>query len=415
MSGEGAMGTCAPLWNYPAFDHEELLREHGSPLFLFFPGILQRNVHSLGGAFRSRYPNHVIAYSVKTNHLPCVVQRAVACGAVPEIVAGLELDLVERLGLIDGRTVVNGPFKTESELRRLVSYRCRLNVENVTELEVLERIGAETDTDVKIGLRVSWETGNVPWKRFGFRLGAVLEMARHIKAEMPHLRVVGLHVHGGTNITDTAYYREAALSLCDLARQMEHSGLPELAYLDLGGGFATSCPFKDSAEWYTPSAAEYADAVVGPIVDTFGTAGPTLIVEPGRYLIDDAFLLLTTVERFREHGRHEVIVDAGINVLPSARFRRHRIACLTRSTSACEEFTIFGPLCMQSDCLGEGVALPSLRCGDVLAIDHAGAYSISQAWNFIQLLPAVVAIEDGKSVLVRRRQTIDDFLGRDVL
>ncbi len=402
------------VWNGPAFDPEELLRQHGSPLFLFFPELLQAKFRVLKEVLEERHPNHVVAYSVKTNYLPAVVRRAVDCGAALEIVAGLELELVERLGLISPATIVNGPLKTDDELRRIVRHGCRLNVDTMSELEALERIAAETEHVVRIGLRVASRRRQGAPDRFGFDADGLLRVAQQVGTSMPHLKIVGLHVHGGTNITDTTFYRQAACLLCRLALQLQDAQLLDLSYLDLGGGFATACPFRDRIESHLPSAVEYVDAIVGPIHESFGPRGPTLILEPGRYLVDDAFVLLTTVQRFRDADAHEVIVDAGVNVLPSARFRSHRIVCVSQEAPAASPYAILGPLCMRSDRLADAVMLPRLRYGDVLAVSHAGAYSISQAWNFIRLLPAVVAVEGGTYVLARRRQTINDFLSRDL-
>jgi diaminopimelate decarboxylase len=357
----------------------------------------------------------VIGYSVKTNYLPYVVKEVARFGAVPEIVSGLELSLLERLGLLGSETIVNGPLKTDDELRCIVAHGCRINVDNPTELEALERIGRETGRRIDVGFRVASEIGNIAWKRFGFRPGEVPEIARRVRVEMPHLRPVGLHIHGGTNITDCTYYRNASRLLCELSTVLTREGLLDLFYLDLGGGYATDCPFKDAMTCNIPSPQDYVEAIVGPLQETFGDTGPTLIVEPGRFLIDDAFLLLTTVERLRSASSGEVVLDAGINILPSASFRRHRVACLTQPAGApATSHTLFGPLCMPSDCLGEAVPLPSLRPGDILAVDHAGAYSLSQAWTFIRLQPAVVVVEEAGTVVVRRAQTAEDFLNLDL-
>jgi diaminopimelate decarboxylase len=407
------MSGPAHLRHFPPFDAGELTRAHGSPLFLFSPDVLRNNADRLRDALRRRHPRTVVGYSVKTNHLPYVVRTVIEHGVVPEIVSGLELDLLERMGGLTPETIVNGPLKTDDELARTVRHGCRVNVDNLTELEVLERVAAAAGRTCRIGLRVTAEIGQVPWLRFGFRAEEVEDAARRVRASMPHLRVVGLHIHGGTNITEASYYAEASRLLCDLARRLASAGLMTIEYLDVGGGFATDCPFKDRAAWAVPTADEYAEAITGPLRAAFGADAPTLIVEPGRYLVDDAFLLLTTVWRVRGLHQDEVVVDAGVNVFPSARFRRHRVANLTGGSRPAREYSLFGPLCMQSDCLGERVPLAGLRPGDILCLDYAGAYSLSQSWTFIRLHPAVVALEGGTARLVRRAQDVEDFLARD--
>ncbi len=404
------------LWGCPVYDYAALTREYGSPLFVFLPELLARNIDILRDALIEQYPPCRIAYSVKTNYLPHVLHRVAASGVALELVSGFELDLADRFGYVDSQTVINGPLKTANELRRIVERRCTINVDNLTELEILESVAADQGRTVEIGLRVASEFGAQPWHRFGFDAANIVAVATRLPRDFPHLKLAGLHIHGGTNIIDLRYFRAAAELLCGIAKDLRAMHLTEVAYLDLGGGFATACAFRDHAQWQVPSAAEYAEALAGAIKASFGTDGPQLIVEPGRYLVDDSFILLTTVERFRNTGGTEAIIDAGINIFPSARFRRHRVACVSKNSSSRRQaYALYGPMCMRSDCLADAIELPPLERGDVLAFDYAGAYNMSQAWTFIQAQPAVVAIEKGKAKLVRRRQTIEDILARDLL
>ncbi len=403
-------------WGCPPFDYQALLAAFGSPLFIFFPQLLKRNAERLQKALADQYPNSLVSYSIKTNYLMSVVKTLARIGVVPEIVPELELEMLERQGWMNTRVIVNGPLKTESELKRIIHYGCRINVDNLQELKILEALGQEAGRLIEIGLRVTAELGAVPWLRFGFGLesGEAVQAARIVRETMPHLRVVGLHIHGGTNITDVGYYRAASGRISQLAQTLVDSDLIDLRYLDLGGGYATDCPFKDAIDWSVPSADEYVAAIVQPIQQIRADPLPTLILEPGRYLVDNAFLLLTTVESVRGLHFDEVVLDAGINVLPSARFRRHRVVNLSGANRPARKYSLFGPLCMRSDCLGEEVSLPELQRGDVLAVDHAGAYSFSQAWTFIRLQPAVVAVEDNTYRLVRKREDIDHFLSREI-
>ena len=406
---------CSP-WGFPAFDYQLLIANFGTPLFIFSPQIVTANVRNLQKALSNQYPDSLIAYSVKTNYLPSVVEKLRSLGVVPEVVPGLELEMLERLGWMDNRVVVNGPLKTEAELERIINYNCHINVDNIQELQILEALGRKVGRSIEIGLRVTAEIGPDPWLRFGFRLsnGEAFEAARMVRNTMPHLHLVGLHMHGGTNITNAGYYREASQLICQLAQTLVDGGLIDLRYLDLGGGYATDCPFKDALEWSVPSADDYIAAIVQPIRKYFSNHLPKLILEPGRYLVDNAFLLLTTVECVKGVNLDEVVLDAGINVFPSARFRRHRALNLSGGTRQSRTYSLFGPLCMRSDCLANEVALPECHRGDVLTFDYAGAYSFSQAWTFIRLQPAVVAVEDDSHWLIRKREDIDHFLSREI-
>lgn len=403
------------LADYPPFDPLELTHRFGTPLFLFFPDVFRRNAEQLRQPLKSLYPAYLLAYSVKTNHLAFVVKRAIDHGLALEIISGLELALLERFGFLNANTVVNGPTKTESELARALSHGCKINVDNLTELGTLERLAARIGRTVGIGLRVRGEVGDLRPSRFGFSAqnGEADAVAERISRSMPHLRVQGLHLHGRTDITDTCTYAMMSALVADLAHRLAQRGLIALEYLDLGGGFATGCPVNGRAEWVVPTAADYVSAIAAPILSRF-ECPPTLVLEPGRYFIDDAFLLLTRVEGFQGTDEQQLVVDAGINILPHARFRQHRFLNLTRPTGLETEYSVFGPLCLEADCLSRGTPIAEVQPGDLLCVDYAGAYSFSQSWTFIRLQPAVVAVEEGGWFPVRRRETIDDFLARDL-
>jgi diaminopimelate decarboxylase len=397
--------------------YKKLVGEYGSPLFIFYPDRFRANIASYRQAFEAAWPNVTIAYSTKTNYLPRVVKTAAEDGVVLEAIPGFELDVLERLGLLDAKAIINGPLKTKEELQKIVAVGARINVDNITELEVLNEVAGEAGRIVDIGLRVSGQISDDSWLRYGFDIdsGDALMAAKKITAELKHLRLIGLHIHLGTNILDTEIYRSATEKVCSLSVEMQSRQLIELKYLDMGGGFATDCPFLDSDldNWAVPSAEDYAAAICAPLWNVFGEDGPELIIEPGRALIDDTFELLTTVSRLRGSSL-EAIADAGQNIFSSCRFRRHNISHLSPRGREIGNWTVFGPLCMPSDCLGRDVELPELQPGDLLKLDYAGAYSLSQAWQFIRYQPAIIAFENESATLIRRRESAETLFARDV-
>ncbi len=409
-----------PLWQYPSIDYKQLCEDYGTPLFVFSPDVLRDNIRQFKQALEKHYPHHQLAFSVKTNYLPYVLKKIIESGVSLEIISGLELDLVEKMGLIDQRTIVNGPLKTDDELARIVEYNCIINVDNISELKALEKLGQQKGQTFNIGLRICASIGDIYWKRFGFNAedGEVDVVLKKVKQEMPHLNVVGFHIHLGTNLIDPDYFRQSATLVATLARQYSAEGLIDLQYLDLGGGFATEHPFKDKdpEKWQVPDIETYIRTIAEPIKAQFGNDFPRLILEPGRALIDSAMIVLTKVERMRGLAQNEAVVDVGINVFSSGKFRRHNFIRVDNETNqpVADNYTFYGPLCMRSDCLGEAVPLPPMRPGDILAIDYAGAYSITQSWRFIRFQPAFVAVENNQITLMRRREDIDYFMGLDL-
>jgi diaminopimelate decarboxylase len=391
----------------------DLAAEHGSPLFIFYPDRFRQNVETYRGAFESAYPNVTLAYSTKTNYVPEVVRVAIDCGVVPEAIPGMELDILQGLGALNSDAIINGPLKTREELERIVSAGARINVDNWTELEVLNAIALNLDRTVDIGIRVCGSVDDATWLRFGFDhdSGLARKAAVAISEEFGGLRLVGLHIHLGTNLLDEGIYEKAAQLLCGFSGSLVSDGLMKLQYLDLGGGFATDCPFLDSSPgaWHVPSAEEYAQAIAKPLLEAFPGDQPELIVEPGRALVDDTFDMLTTVRRMRG-GSNEVIVDAGQNVFSSCRYRKHPVSVVGAATNAnAQSWTLFGPLCMQSDCIGRDIVLPTLEPGTLLKVGYAGAYSLSQSWRFIRYPPAVISLENGAVHVLRHAENAESI------
>lgn len=392
----------------------EQIRAHGSPLFVVDAELLRRTFEEFRNAFAAEYPRSTIAYSVKTNYLPALCRRLFEMGAAPEVIAGLELDLVQKLGFLGATCVVNGPLKTDEELDLALGAGARVNVDNFAELERVARIAAKHNAPARVGLRVRPAGEN--WKRFGFdeEGGKLLDAAARIHAA-PQLKLVGLHCHLGTGIIDLERYRAASTRLGRVAEEMIGRGLLDLEYLDLGGGFATAGARLNhftEAQWQVPSAREYAKAVIEPLLSLLTRTGAELLVEPGRALVDDAVQMLTTVVSV-EDGR--IIVDAGKNLLPSVTARVHEIRRVGPSSAdaqACS-YDLFGPLCMGSDCLGRSVSLPQMTEGDVLAVNAAGAYSLSQSLHFIRYQPAWIVIGDGPVRVARQRESFDALFRLD--
>ncbi len=144
-------------------------------------------------------------------------------------------------------------------------------------------------------------------------------------------------------------------------------------------------------------------------------AGLAAVLEPGRILVDDAVILLSTVAAIKHAPEHipYMIIDAGVNILPSAYYRHHMVTPLYRRTGKIQKYDIFGPLCMQADFVQGGVDLPPAKPGDLLAIHNAGAYSISQSTQFMRPRPAVVGLDGAKAKVIRRAETTRDILWLD--
>jgi diaminopimelate decarboxylase len=229
-------------------------------------------------------------------------------------------------------------------------------------------------------------------------------MARH-----PHLLVVGLHVHVGSQVTTTEPLARAAGSISDLARALSADGIA-LEHLDLGGGLGVA--YEPDQRMLTVD--EYAAAVLPPI----RASGLTLLLEPGRWIVAPAGVLVTSVVDIKPKpaGGVFVIVDAGLTDLlrPALYGAWHGIETVTPRAGQPIQADVVGPVCETSDTLGRARTLPPVSVGDLLAIRDTGAYGAVMASNYNRRpIAAEVMVQSGTWRTLRRRQTIDEMLQWD--
>jgi diaminopimelate decarboxylase len=389
-----------------------LCRDFGSPLFVFSERRMRARVNEAKLAFRRAHPNTRFGWSYKTNYLGAICAVFHSEGSLAEVVSGMEYEKARRLGVAGSDIIFNGPAKTEEELERAVREGAVIHADHSEELALLERIAERTRLTPVVGLRVSMDAGIHPrWDRFGFDLesGQALEAARRI-VQGGRMKLGGLHTHIGTFVLEPQAYGRAAAKLRDFATAIRGTLSAEVTHLDLGGGFASNNTL--GAQYHSgalvPPIAEYADAITRELQ---GSPFP-LLIEAGRALIDDAGTLLTSVLATKRlsNGRRAIVIDAGVNLLFTAWWYRLGVSPTRPSDAFVEDTTVYGPLCMNIDCVRESVPLPDLRVGEHLAIHPVGAYTFTQSMQFIKLRPACVLVsEAGEPELIRRAEVLDDL------
>lgn len=401
-----------------------VIRERfGSPVYVVSEAGLRRSYRAFVAAFRARYPDTVVAYSYKTNYVSGILRVLHSEGAQAEVVSGFELELARSLGVPGAHIVYNGPHKPLEALASALRLGARINIDSLEELSDLQELARQLDRPATVGVRVNANLNDPPWDRFGFNLesGQALEACRRVHAA-PGLRLAGFHLHAGTFLTQVDIYERAVTALTDLARTVEARKWGAIDYLDLGGGYASHNTLLGQflpGDLTTPSFDQYAEAITRPL--KLGIRGlrhrPTLILEPGRALVDDPVTLLVSVVSVKTlpGGRKGVVVDGGVNLLPTAYYFRHAVSAAGEPDGPSETADLLGPLCMQIDVLRRDVPLPPVRRGSILLIKQAGAYTISNSMQFIYPRPAVAMVSEGALHLLRRAEEAQDLVRLDVI
>jgi diaminopimelate decarboxylase len=362
---------------------------------------------------------HRIHYTLKANSNAGLLRLLKELGAGVDVVSGGELYRALRLGFTGDDIVFGGVGKTDRELREAVQAGVKLvNAESLAEVRALDRIAGEEGTTARVGLRVNPEvtvdsshryikTGERGAK-FGIPFDEVLEVAR-IAASLPNVALHGLDMHIGSQLFRIDPYVDGVERLTGLLDAIRAEGVDTLKYLDIGGGLGVS--YSDEV---SPDLGRFAKALVKRVVPT----GLTLLMEPGRFIVGNAGVLLTRV-LYRKHsgGRDFLITDAGMTELirPSHYDAYHRIESV-RPNGQSMTADVVGPICESGDFLALGREMDDAAAGDLLAVHDVGAYGYVMASNYnTRPRGAEVLVEGDRFAVVTQRERYEDLVHLEVV
>ena len=398
----------------------KLAEKYGTPLYVYSASAIRERYRTLDRAFRG--VKHTICYSVKANSNLSLLRLLAGLGAGFDIVSGGELERV-RLARKQAvkKIVFSGVGKTEGEL--LLALRSGIllfNVESESELELLAKCAARLKKTADIALRVNpdvpaethpYISTGLREHKFGVPIAAARVLYREA-AKQNFLRVAGVSVHIGSQISEVAPFRLAMERMVELLGQLAADG-HHITKVDIGGGLGISYDSAQAVD-LPDLARRYAGAIIEPLRTLAGSL-PHLLLEPGRSIVAPAGALVTRVLNRKSNGNKRfTIVDAAMNDLirPALYGARHEIApVLLRSGVVAETSDVAGPVCESGDFLARNAVLPAAVPGDYLCILDAGAYGMSLASNYnTRLRPAEVLVDGRRARLARRRENIKDVL-----
>ena len=396
---------------------KDLIKDYGSPLFVFSERKIRENIRNAKRLFETRYPKVQFAWSYKTNYLDAICRVFHQEGSWAEVVSGFEYEKALANGVPGEKILFNGPDKTEDDLRLAVKHNSPIHIDHLDELYRLTEIAREMNKKPRVAIRVNMDTGVYPmWDRFGFNYenGQAWDAINKIMAN-DTLNLIGLHAHIGTFMLAPSAYHVAAGKLADLALKIKKFHQKTISYIDLGGGFASKNTLKGAylqGADTVPDIAEYAEAITSALLNAGFSHNdlPYLYLETGRALIDDAgFLLGSVISNKRlSDGRRATIMDFGVNILFTSFWYDHKVTPAQEFGVHTENSIVYGPLCMNIDVIRENVSLPPLNTGDHVVVHYVGAYNFTQSMQFITLRPAVVLIDlTDKPQLIRTKESLD--------
>lgn len=386
--------------------------EIGTPCYVYSKATLARHFRAYTEALGS-HP-HLICYAVKANSNLAVLGLLARLGAGFDIVSVGELERVLAAGGDPAKVVFSGVAKQQAEMARAleVGIKC-FNVESRPELERLNAVAERLGRVALVSLRVNpdVDAGTHPYistglkdNKFGIPVDEALAVYE-LAAGLPHLKVVGLDCHIGSQLTELAPFLDALDRLLVLLERLAERGI-HIEHLDLGGGLGV--PYRDERP---PAPFDYAASLLERLAQWQGGEHLTLLFEPGRSIAANAGVLLTRVEYLKPgETKNFAIVDAGMNDLIRPALYQAWQAILpvdTRRARDSATYDVVGPVCETGDFLGKEREL-AIAEGDLLAVRSAGAYGFVMASNYnSRPRPAEVMVDGDHYHVVRRRERLE--------
>lgn len=413
----GMKSKMDPITEIDGIPVKHLIEQYGSPVYIISEATIRKTYKEAHRAFSLRYPKVQFAWSYKTNYTNAVCNIFHQEGSWAEVVSGFEYDKAIANGVSGANIIFNGPAKSIDDLSKAINNGSLIHIDNFDELYDIIEIANKSIKKPQVAIRVNMDTGIYPqWDRFGFNYenGEAWDaLSRIMKNEK--INLVGLHTHIGTYMMSTSAYKIAATKLIDLALSVERKYNHAIKYIDMGGGFASKNTLKGayySGADTAPTFDDFAEAITSAFMSSDYKAEnlPTIILETGRALIDDAGYILGSVlaNKRLADGRRATIINIGVNMLFTAFWYQHDIRPANIVSEHSEETTIYGPLCMNIDIIRENILFPLLKKGDNVVIKRIGAYNNTQWMQFITLRPNIVLIDtQGNTHIIKKAETVD--------
>ncbi len=401
---------------------KDIMDNFGSPVFVFSEKTIRETIRKYNRAFKTYYPKIVFAWSYKTNYLGAICSVLHSEGSIAEVVSEFEYEKARNIGVAGDRIIFNGPYKRSGILKQAVEENAIINIDNFDEIYRIEEIALQLNKKVDVGIRINMNSGIYPqWTRFGFNYesGQAFSAAKRI-AKSDNLNLTGIHCHMGTYIVTTKAYVVETIKLVEFMNILETQLDVDIEYLDLGGGFPSKNRLKGvylPPDFTAPTIEEYAKAIGETLLANISPDKfPTVYLESGRAIIDEAGYLLTSVTASKRlvDGRKTYILDAGVNFLFTTTWYDIPVKIGIEIEGPAEDVTLYGPLCMNIDVVRDNVKLPPLSPGTPLVFNPVGAYCVTQWMQFIEYRPNVVMIsESGEVEIIREAETLEDVIGRE--
>jgi len=395
--------------------------KYGTPVYVYDENTIRKNFREFLLAFRSRYQKTKIFYSYKANTNLAILHILKQEGAKADVVSGGELKAALRIGLKGEEIIFTNNAKTMDELSMAIDYDVIINIDSIDELyrvyEISKSKGKITPISIRVNPSIDAKTHpkistGMKESKFGIHIddNSALKAYR-LARDLENINVLGVHMHIGSQITEKSPFIHATERLMEFVKILKDKLNVSLKFVDIGGGLGIK---YRNERILTPN--ELADAVL-PIIKKWNKDigyEPEIWVEPGRYIVGNAGILLCEVQSVKETPyRRFINLNCGFNTLirPVMYGSYHRIENITKTEINKEiDYDIVGNICESGDIFAKKRKLPKTDAGDIIAIYDVGAYGFSMSSQYnSRPRPAEVLLWEDSAELIRERENYDDL------
>ena len=402
---------------FDGFSVKELAEKYDTPLYLLSEKRIRDNYNRLHNALLSNYKHLRVYYAAKANSNLTVLRILQSEGAYLDTVSPGEVFMGLSSGFAPDRILFTGTSVRTDELTFLAGAGITVNVDSQSELDRLLKITVPPIVSVRVNPEVgaghhSHCITAGPESKFGLWEEETIQA--YAIAKRARVERFGIHMHIGSGILELDPYIAAVEKLLSIAKRVHEEVSIDFEFIDIGGGFGI--PYKPEDKELDLN--EFSTKVVSMFkskVKEYGLGKPFLCIEPGRYLVCDASILLTKVNTVKVTPAHKYVgVDAGFNTLvrPTMYGSYHPIIVANKVAMVEKDtYDVVGPICESGDALAKGRKLPEVEEGDLIAVLNAGAYGFSMSSQYnSRPRAAEVMIRQGKAVVVRQREQLTDLM-----
>lgn len=393
----------------------DLAKKYDTPLYVYSENRIRENYKKAFNAFKNAYKEFRLLYAIKANNNLAILNILRQEGAGFDASCPEEIELALKTGVKPDEILYSGVYHRNEELEFALKKKIRINLEGISQIKRLLKMGKPDFISFRINPGISGGSikGLVfagPDAKFGIEEEKALEAYRIAKGA--GIKRFGMHMMTGSCVLDPEYFAAAASKLLDIAGRISRELGIEFEIIDIGGGLGVTYKPGEKDLDVESAARKVAEAFKRKVKEN-GLGDPMLLIEPGRFIVCDAGILLTRVHSIKDAKKRFIGVDAGMNNLlrPMLYDAYHHIFIANKlNEKENEGVNVVGPVCENTDQLARDRVLPHIEEGDLLAVLNAGAYGFSMGSHYnSRSMCAEVLCNNGKSEIIRERETTEDI------